>query len=351
MKVVARISNAFKSFERVMKPYDWWVAWIAGVLTVASIVITAVGYYREADTRQRAAIFNAWQIVAGMEEKRAEGGRAEALKELISHRESLAGVDLRGAILEKVDFSRTDMRMAKLSEVEFTACPMLQVNFTGTTLENGWFVAGCNLTGAGFNQTSIRGTLFSQAVMFRVQFRDTTGDVNTKFDNVDLREAAVANSHLPGAMFSNVLCQKAKFNDTDLSSARFKAVIANGWRWRTVTAPGAAFEDFVGQGAHFEWETDLREAHFDQADLRQAHFDGVDLHEAVFFGADLTAATFARSNLSGADFTSATLLNTRFVGCNIDGATFTTNPEKHYDPRNFEKCTGKPNIVNVAARP
>lgn len=342
---MTRIRESLNAFQAFIRPREWWVGLIAGALTVVSIVATAVGYYLERPTRRRAAIFNAWQVVSSLENKGAEGGRAEALAELISHHESLAGVNLAGAILEKVDVSNTDMHKATLSNVEFTHCFLRSANLSGAILDRGWFIDGCDFTHATFNRTSIRGTLFSAAIMPTAQFRDTTADAGTKFDDVILKEAAVSNSHLAHVIFNNVDCTGARFNDTDLSLARFQNSVAVDWRWRAVTAPGVTLEKLNARGAHFEWETVLRESHFDQADLTRAHFDHVDLHDAILFGANLTHATFVDSDLSGADFTSALLTDARFIRCNIEDAIFTTDRQKHYERRNFIGCTGNPKII------
>ena len=312
----------------------------AALLTVLSVSSSAVLYYAERPSRQRATVFGAWAVVSGMEGKRADGARSVALKQLRDNHESLAGIVLDGSILNDVDLSDTNLLLASLRNVEFNHCRLASANLTDANMQGGHFRDGCDFSFSKFERTDLRGAVLADSNLFSVRFLGSQGNALTSFNNAKLIHSTVTNGNFNDVVFDNSELGETVFVSVGIQRASFLRVKLDHTRFAAVTATEANFVKAIGDHAQFVWGTDLDDARFDRAVLTNPVFQDSHLRGTTFFASQITQGTFKNCDLTNADFTSATLTATVFENCIVQGASFTH--AKLQEGTSFKNCQGKP---------
>jgi len=130
------------------EPY--WVRWarsraVFQILGILGVFLAGASILIQANELRSARIYKAWDVINSAQGIRASSGRIQALEDLnsmgieifgfeIVKRQSLVGVDLRGAMLQGIDLSGADLTGAQLDSADFSNGVLNDVNFTRCTM-------------------------------------------------------------------------------------------------------------------------------------------------------------------------------------------------------------------------
>jgi uncharacterized protein YjbI with pentapeptide repeats len=271
LSALKNFNQACKWVSAVLK--SWAFLDVLERLGRLAILIAIVSWMLEIPARRKAQedqrkgkIYQAWQVINSAEGKPGSGGRAEAISDLVSERQSLRGINLYGGT-DSSFYGGTYLPGLKLRQQD-----LREANFVGAHLEGADF-RGSNLQEATFNGATLSGADFRGARLWA-----------TKLNNVDLSDARFTDSILTKAELSGSVLERANLENADLSDADlskshlFRASLASARFGGAATLEGA----------------DLREAI-----LRNADFEFTVLKDADLEDADLAGATFSYANLRG----------------------------------------------------
>lgn len=206
----------------------------------------------------------------------------------------LGGLTLREPNFSNIDFTKADLRRARL----WGAC------FSNSRL------AGANLAAASFVHSDFR-----DADLRRVDL--TAADLSgSDLRNVDLSLVDLASENLWGAHIfpSQLTC--TMLCGVDLRNAELGNAVMQG-----ASLGGANLEGASLAGAKLT-RADLRAAKLKRADLSEADLRYVNLGGA---GADLSDADLSHSNLTGANVASANLAGTKLNDSDVTETDFVRN--------------------------
>lgn len=120
------------------------------------------------------AIYQAWQVINSAQGKGGSGGRIEALRDLLRHEVSLAGINLDGAWLERVELPG-----AKLDRASLQGTRLSHANLSGARLEHANLrntdLVGTNLSGANLRGADLTGARLSAASLEGADLTEVTG--------------------------------------------------------------------------------------------------------------------------------------------------------------------------------
>lgn len=176
-------------------------------------------------------------------------------------RAGLAGIDLSGANLEGVDFSRADLDGA---------------NLRGANLKNA------NLQSASLRQANLEGADLSNA---RLHKADLEG---ARLSGATLDRAELELAELVEAVLENAKLRGARLVSANLEEANLSGAVLEDAELRGAQAAGATFARASLCRANLV-RADLAVADFTEADLR-----GADLKESTASGATVTGARVER---------------------------------------------------------
>lgn len=263
---------------------------------------------------------------------------------------NFAGVDLTGSRLANIELDGANFRGANLTDVSIGAT-LNGADFEGANLTNAHIFyerttsisfRGANLTGGGFERTSLIGADFTDAIVFgtRLSVENSPKDLTA----AQLYSTASYKTGLLGPITLAGNMQGWNFQGQDLSGARFdRDGKLTGATWSGAklqntlffvnTLPGTDFRDAdvrkvqfsasTLDGSSFQ-HTDLTGAHFSETSLVGVRFDGIRANAARFVRGSLQGASFADADLREADFVFIdSFVNTDFSGADIRGAEFT----------------------------
>ena len=171
---------------------DWggeWIAyWLSGwallevleYLQTLSLLLVVVLYFTDAGNRLKQKHYQAWQVINTAQGKGGNGGRIDALEELLEDGVSLtgvgledaylAGVDLHGAELTRSSFHGADVRTSDFRRANLTGADLLWSNFRHSNLSHCQF-EGADLTNADLNTANLAEADLSGADCSKVDFR------------------------------------------------------------------------------------------------------------------------------------------------------------------------------------
>lgn len=222
----------------------------------------------------------------------------------------LNGIDMQRALLENVNFTRTNLAGADLSKAVMT----------GAVLDRAYFRSS-QMTGCILNAASGRDADMSHADL---EGADLTGSAfdGASFIETRLDYALFEESRLKGAHFRHASARWAEFNaadlteadfhEADVSSADFSEAVMQNTGFSEALAHAATFDGATGHYVTFR-DADLRQSRADETTcLERTNFQNTDLSEANWGGADLTSSIFRYATLTMADFSGCNLLGTDF---------------------------------------
>jgi uncharacterized protein YjbI with pentapeptide repeats len=233
-----------------------------------AIAITVAQWLLEIPQRDKASVYQAWQVVNLASNQHGSGGRVEALQDLnrrhvdlsnlsvpyanlagIQLRQArLDGADFRGAVLRKADFRGSELNLAKfsgeetrVSDAKFDGAHLDEADFHGVTVMDTTFtsVAGndpadkTTLSRADFGHARIFRSAFPFVVMPWAHFEHAViGD--SDFRGVvavpaDFTCSNIATSDFDAASmiatFERSRMYSVRFRNADVSHARFKGAV------------------------------------------------------------------------------------------------------------------------------
>ena len=258
----------------------------------------------------------------------------------------LPRIDLNGALLEGVDFSRTDLSRARLAgailtEANLTGANLIDVQmpeaeavkavFTGADLSRANLARAdfteAVLTLAQLSEADLSGGVFERALLTEADCREIKA-LQTGFESADFRGADLLKADLTGADMTGSLLDKAVF-----SHARARGLKLYKARGLSVNFEGA---DLKGSQAGEQtsltqsWfvRANLAGASWEDADLSDSNFSRAVLNKAEmnkcrFAGANLFAVEAKRADLSKSDFTNAQMPALNLMGGSLRKARLT----------------------------
>jgi uncharacterized protein YjbI with pentapeptide repeats len=158
-----------------------------------SVLIAVIVYFSGAEHRVMQRHYQAWQVINTAQGKGGNGGRIDALQELVNDKVPLIGVDVGGAFLQGV---RLDG--AQLVRANFHNSDARHSSLTRADLSNA-DLTGANLRGSNLRESVLRGADLTEADLGEA---DLSG--------ADLSGSVLDNADLQGADLSNVRWQKIK---------------------------------------------------------------------------------------------------------------------------------------------
>ena len=188
-----------RSKSRWLAPFlalDWcgeWTAyWLSGwallevleYLQTLSLLLVVVLYFTDAGNRLKQKHYQAWQVINTAQGKGGNGGRIDALEELLEDGVSLTGVDLENAYLAGVDLHGAELTRS---------------SFHGTDIRNSDFHRA-NLTDSDLAWANLRHSNLS----------------NCQLHDVDLKNADLHSANLTQADLTGSDCTGVDFRKTNL---------------------------------------------------------------------------------------------------------------------------------------
>ncbi|HWS36630.1 MAG TPA: pentapeptide repeat-containing protein [Actinoplanes sp.] len=146
------------------------------------------------------------------------------------------GTDLIGVFAQDVEFAQCRFRAARLAgavlpKVRLTDCRSEGSDWSNTRAENGTMerlaFTGCRMTGLAFNGGLLRSVTFTDCKV------DLTNWRFARFDKVEL-----TGCNLSGADFTNTDLRGASFVDCDLTGAQFANATMRGARFQRCELSG-----------------------------------------------------------------------------------------------------------------
>lgn len=225
--IVIGIGLAIKS-----QPNQSFVETIFDNLESIALGSAGIIFLLEIQDRRKRDQYEAWQVLNSALGKPGNGGRTQALEDLID-----SGVDLEGVAAPNADLSGVDLSFGKLERANFR-----RAQLNGSTLESSK-LGFADLRGADLTGANLRG-----ALLLRAQLQ------NAKLRNANLQGAFLSYADLEGADLRNAKLQRAKLVGAILKDADFTGAELEGAFLGSADLQGAIFMD-----------TDLT-----QADTREA---------------------------------------------------------------------------------
>lgn len=210
-KAWSEFCRNYPRWIRPFLPFEWLTEWavywlkrwafieLTQLLAALSIVWVAFSYVLATGERRQAAAdqrklkhYQAWQIVNSA--RRGDGGRVEALQDLVKDGLPLSRLDLSSAMLEKVQLPKADLSESNLSSAFLR----------GANLQEAVF-SGANLAGADLAQANLQAAILSNASLPKAILAEA-----------DLSGATLLGSDLRGAVLSDSFRNISQLDDANI---------------------------------------------------------------------------------------------------------------------------------------
>ena len=260
----------------------------------------------------------------------------------------LPNTNLSGAILEKVNFSKSrlnnaDFKNAILSGANFSEADLTRADMSGVSGAGAIFagaaceqalLGGADFAGADFSSSILNGADMSEssfvgaglaeakcsgalAVLSDFQDADLSGAV---FDSAVMTEADLIDARLDEADFSGIRAKDLQLSGASGQNAVFKDADLRRCR----AGENASFLNCNFSGADLSgacWEdSDASGSDFSRAKLDKAHLNRCLFVEAGFFSARAHRADLSKSDFSRAELTGFNLMGGSFRKATLNGA-------------------------------
>jgi uncharacterized protein YjbI with pentapeptide repeats len=267
-------------------------------------------------------------------------------------REELA-VFVRGAPLERRDFTGADLRGVDLSGVDLSGAFFEKANLAGAkligaTLEKAVFahanlegadLTGAKLKGASLGRANLRGALLAcadlaETVLIGADLRGATlTDIaldsatwrdldldGAKLDGLRGSQLTFMQVRLNGVSLRGASLKLATFIDCDLDGADFGASELSETAFFMCRGRGAKFEEAKLPNLRIVHECDFEKAVFKSSEMPQTNLRGTRLAGADLSGCDLSQSDLSAADLTDADLTRANLKESLLFDTNLTRA-------------------------------
>src|SRR5688572_524813 len=188
---------------------------VAGVSIIWALV-SFVAFSRLAkEAEKKASRYRAWQTINSAQGMSGNGGRVDAVQDLMADGVSLAGVNLDGAYLAGLrlpplaDLSYASLKCVNNVPANLRGAHLGQVDFGHAHLE-GADLSEAHLVLANLRKAHLEKTALRGADLHKAQLSEAV------LDGATLREAQLGEADLYGASLRNAVCRYAFFADADL---------------------------------------------------------------------------------------------------------------------------------------
>lgn len=322
---------------------------------------------REAERKLRAAYLQAahYQEAAPRLDSAASTVLRERVAACRGRGESLAGLDLTGADLSRMNLRGADLAGALLESADLSGTDLTGANLRDAVIARaaltGTVFAKADLAGANLALTDCERTDFSEAVLDRCLFeravwrhcnarRASAKQVQfsgCRFDTVDFSEARLSELVFIDQSFVDVILRAAKlrklafiqcrleraaFTSADIEGFGFVETVADQIRFDHAHLRKACFaKNTVLERADFSQallievnlrQTQARNASFSAATISQCDFSDADLQHADLRDAKFDGGYMVRADLTGASLTGADLIGAQMRRAVLHGANF-----------------------------
>jgi hypothetical protein len=177
---------------------EWALRWIAYLLSgwaflevleylgTLSLLLAAVSYFSEGGNRLKQKHYMAWQVINSAQSKGGNGGRIDALEELLADGVPLVGVDVSDAFLQGIDlggadlvranFRGADVRRGNLSKSRLEYADLSSANFRGANFRSANLrrasLEDADLNGTDLSESDLQGANLSKADLRTAELRD-----------------------------------------------------------------------------------------------------------------------------------------------------------------------------------
>lgn len=249
---------------------------LLGVLASLSLITGAVGYFLEAGDRRKQTHYQAWEVINSAVGREAESGRRAAIEDLWADGVSLAGLDIRGAVIPDLDLG-------------------YQCYFSVVRLPS----SVCKVPASQARPERIRLGRGYRWRCYIPKVQSSEFMCNLLLFRSWRKRADLRNARLDGASLKGVNLEGADFWKANLEEANLKAA----------NLQGTDFSDVNLQKADLQ-SSNLRESSLEFANLEEANLENVDLERANLRGVNLKGANLELTGLREADLRWANLQNT-----------------------------------------
>jgi hypothetical protein len=181
-KILSRLNQPFLFLEkRAVEPFaNWLDRWdLFRILEKVGFAIALILFISEMGDRQQQTHYEAWQVINSASGQETDGGRIEAMEELVKDKKSLNGINAEEAHLTNIQLKDADLTSAKL---------------------NNTILQKANLENAQLFQAELKGADL----------------ISANLKNADLRLADLTDATLTDANLTDANLEGAKFCNTTM---------------------------------------------------------------------------------------------------------------------------------------
>jgi hypothetical protein len=190
-----------------------------GAIIATIPILFGVGrYWLEGPQREKQSHYQAWQIINFAKGQTGDGGRINALQDLVKSNVSLESIDISNAFLGDIDLPKSTLRnanlnKANLSEANLSEANLSEANLIYTNL-SGANLSKADLSGADLSEADLSGANLSEADLSGASLSDTSIGCSKYFctnfkgaKNINLEEIKQAKDWGEACYDSNVVRQ------------------------------------------------------------------------------------------------------------------------------------------------
>jgi uncharacterized protein YjbI with pentapeptide repeats len=330
-----RAERFFEAMARLLEEMDLFK--VLEKLSSLSIIFAVAIFLWEMPQRTEQAQYQAWKVINENKSQKSSGGRINALKNLNKDKVSLAGLEIKDAILPGVDLNKADLFKANLknsilNNAQLDNANLKEANLSSADLSNaklrrtqlsGADLSNAKLSGADLSEADLK-RLIPEANENQVQSSGTIlkgADLrNAILTNADLRNVDLRNANLDNAVLDNVNLQGALYDEKTKFPSGFDVRSQEAFKIGSYAALSQKDLHLVDLSDANLSDANLSDANLSDANLRNANLRNADLKKANLMNADLRGADLKDADLKGADLKRADLKGADLKGADLRGA-------------------------------
>jgi BTB/POZ domain-containing protein KCTD9 len=190
-----------------------------GAIIATIPILFGVGrYWLEAPQREKQAHYQAWQIINFAKGQTGDGGRINALQDLVKSNVSLESIDISNAFLGDIDLPKSTLRNANLNKANLSKANLNEANLSEANLIytnlSGANLSRSDLSGADLSEADLTGANLSEADLTGASLSDTSIGCSKSFctnfkgaKNINIEEIKQAKDWVEACYDSNVAKQ------------------------------------------------------------------------------------------------------------------------------------------------
>jgi uncharacterized protein YjbI with pentapeptide repeats len=191
-------------------------------LASISMLIAVIFYFADTGNRTMQRHYQAWQVINTAQGKGGNGGRIEALEQLVKDKVSLTGVDVSGGFLQHINLDHAVLVRANFHNADVRSGSLQAANLSNADL------SGANLRKGDLQRAELEQADLNEADLNGANLR------NADLNGVNLAGADLRNADLNGAKWE----QLASVKGTSISGVRNAPAGFLEWAVKNGAVPG-----------------------------------------------------------------------------------------------------------------